>query len=219
MREVQDHYFRRAKQEGYLARSAFKLIEIDERRKLLHVGDRVLDCGCAPGSWLQVAAQRVGPRGFVVGVDLKPVRHRFDSPNVITIVGDIVETPAADLLRAAGQPPRLFDVILSDMAPDTSGDHHGDHHRSLRLCQALLSRCPDLLRVRGDLCMKVFEGEAYSDLLSQARACFAAVKGFKPRASRNESREMYVIGQGYLGRDSLKPSSGDAPARPRPSGW
>jgi 23S rRNA (uridine2552-2'-O)-methyltransferase len=219
MRELQDHYFRLAKQEGYVARSAYKLIEIDERRTLLHAGDRVLDCGCAPGSWLQVASQRVGPRGVVVGIDLKPVRHRFDSLNVITIVGDITKTPAADLLVAAGEPRRPFDVILSDMAPDTSGDHHGDHHRSLRLCQSLLECCPELLRKGGHTAMKVFEGEAYRDFLSQVRERFESVKGFKPKASRSESREIYVIGQGYMGRSAPQPSADAAPSRRPPSGW
>src|SRR4029077_8827764 len=87
MREVQDHYFKLAKQEGYLSRAAYKLIEIDDRRKVLHSGDRVLDCGSAPGSWLQVAAKRIGPSGVVVGIDLQPLGHSF-GPNVRVIEGD-----------------------------------------------------------------------------------------------------------------------------------
>src|SRR5438094_3523375 len=145
MREVQDHYFKQAKAEGYLSRAAYKLIEIDDRKKILHPGDRVLDCGCAPGSWLQVAAQRVGMRGQVVGIDLLPVKHSF-GPNVRVIEGDFTSIAIDELVRAAEpsrpssepprpgsepprprgefavpttSPPRLFDVILSDMAPNT----------------------------------------------------------------------------------------------------
>ena len=202
MRTVQDHYFHLAKKEGYLSRAAYKLIEIDDRKKRLHKGDRVLDCGAAPGSWMQVAAKRVGPRGVVVGIDLQPIKHRFAEPNVHFVQGDFTTTPSEALLNLAGDPSRQFDVILSDMAPNTTGDPFSDHHHSVRLCHAVLDRCSDLLRRTsggGRLIMKVFEGEAYADLLKRTATMFETVKGFKPKASRSESTEMYIVAIGFRG--------------------
>lgn len=224
MREIHDHYFHQAKAEGYLARSAYKLIEIDNRRKILKRGDRVLDCGCAPGSWLQVAAERVGPKGIVVGIDLQPVVHRFDSPSIVTIAGDLTETPATTLLAAIGHAERKFDVVLSDMAPNTSGDPDGDHHRSVRLCQAVLARCPELLRRGGNLAIKVFEGEVFRELMAEVREQFDMTKAFKPKACRSESRETYIIATGYQGlprgAESAKPQAEDDRRTPRRSvGW
>jgi 23S rRNA (uridine2552-2'-O)-methyltransferase len=224
MREIHDHYFHQAKAEGYLARSAYKLLDIDDRRKILKRGDRVLDCGCAPGSWLQVASQRVGPRGLVVGIDLEPVAHRFDVPNIITVVGDLAETPAAALLAATGDASRKFDVVLSDMAPNTSGDPGGDHHRSVRLCQALLARCPELLRPGGNLAIKVFEGEVFPALVAEVRGQFEMTKAFKPKACRSESRETYIVATGFKGPGltayAAKPQAETAePVRRRSLGW
>ncbi len=192
-RATQDHYFRLAKREGFVSRAAYKLIEIDDRKQVLRKGDRVLDCGCAPGSWLQVAARRVGAMGIVVGVDLKRPDPATLGANVTVRQGDVTTIPAADLLAEAGSGATRFDVILSDMAPDTTGDPFGDHHRSVRLCEALLERAEELLRTGGHLVMKVFEGEVYPDLLASVRPRFESVKGFKPAASRAVSREMYIV--------------------------
>jgi 23S rRNA (uridine2552-2'-O)-methyltransferase len=192
-RDLHDHYFRQAKREGYLSRAAYKLIEIDDRKKLLRRGDRVLDCGCAPGSWLQVAAKRVGPRGRVVGIDLQPCAASARSSNVTILQGDLREVDPEKLLEIAGG---RFDVVLSDMAPSTSGDRTIDHHQSIRLCEAVLDLSGAVLRPGGKLAMKVFEGEAYPELLQRMRGMFERVKGFKPPASRSVSTEMYVIAEG-----------------------
>ncbi len=225
-RDIHDHYFRQAKREGYLSRAAYKLIEIDDRKKILGKGDRVLDCGAAPGSWLQVTSKRVGPGGIVVGVDLKPITHQFPEGNVHVIQGDLRELSACDLLcMACGEEgtdePPLFNVVLSDMAPNTTGDRTIDHHASNRLCHSVLDLCPQLLRPGGSIVMKVFEGEAYPELLDRCRALFEAVKGFKPKASRAVSTEMYVTSRGYRGR-AASPDRVDAtgPPRRQPStGW
>jgi 23S rRNA (uridine2552-2'-O)-methyltransferase len=201
-REIHDHYFKQAKREGYRSRAAYKLIEIDDRRKVLRRGDRVLDCGCAPGSWLQVAAQRVGAKGVVVGIDLQPVQRPTDAANVHVIEGDVTTITAAELLAAAHVDEHRFDVIVSDMAPKTTGDRNMDHHASVRLCHAVLDRCGDLLTPGGVIVMKVFEGAAYADLLERTRAMFEKVKGFSPKASRQESTEIYVVAHGYRGADS-----------------
>jgi 23S rRNA (uridine2552-2'-O)-methyltransferase len=190
-RVLHDQFFRKAKAEGYLARSAYKLKEINERKRLFGPGDRVLDLGCAPGAWIQVAAEIVGPRGRIVGIDLKEVRESF-GPNVTVLQGDIYETAPAALTGPAGG---MFDAVLSDMAPDTTG--HGDHFLSMRLCRRVLEILPSLLRPVGNFTMKAFEGEEYPELLRETAAIFAQCKGFKPKASRDISVEMYIVAHGY----------------------
>jgi 23S rRNA (uridine2552-2'-O)-methyltransferase len=226
-RDIRDHWFREAKRTGHRSRAAFKLIELDERWGLLRPGQRVLDCGCAPGSWLQVLAPRILPGGRAVGIDLKTIRPLdlgsggFD--HVAVMHGDLFATPAEELLAAAGPDPRPFDLVLSDMAPSTTGDRTIDHHGSVRLCHAVLDRCRDVLRDGGDCVMKIFEGEAYPDVLERCRRAFDAVKGFKPKASRAISTEMYIVARGYRG-SAADPATvaveGLAPPRPKPAaGW
>jgi len=198
----QDAYTKRARREGYVARSAYKLLELNEKKRLIRRGDRVLDLGCAPGAWLQVAADLVGPEGAVVGIDLTPVRAGA-GPRVRTIVGDINETPRDALLAelvALGAPGHArFDCVLSDMAPSTGGGGGGsaDHFKSVHLCERVLDMLPDILAPGGNLAMKVFEGEAYPELLARTATTFAKAKGFKPKASRDASREMYIVAHDY----------------------
>lgn len=227
MREVQDHFFRQAKADGYRSRAAYKLVEIDDRKRLLRRGDWVLDAGCAPGSWLQVAAARVGAQGRVVGLDLKECSPR-GLPEVVRLVqGDLNDATLDELLgpweaqRAAagraGRPP--FDVILSDIGPDTTGDPSGDSVRSIRLCHVLLDRAAEWLRPGGNLAMKVYEGGDYPELLRRARTLFDDAKGYKPEASRSESVEIYLIGKGWKRRTAPAPGEPQAPARVRSRGW
>ena len=214
MREIHDHFFREAKRKGYRSRAAFKLIEIDDRRKLLSKGDLVLDCGAAPGSWLEIASPRVGRTGRVLGVDLKPIDTDGLPGNVQVIQGDVL---ACDAVAELGD---LANVVLSDMAPSTTGTPSADHFHSARLCDDLLDRLPRWLRTGGHCVMKVFEGEAYPDLLKRSGRMFEKAKGFKPKASRSDSVEIFLVCQGFLGRD---PEAGDPemPVAPRqkPSGW
>lgn len=192
-RQLHDEYFKKAKAEGYLARSAYKLIEITEKKWLIKRGDAVLDLGCAPGSWLQVAEKMVGPEGVVVGIDLSDVRHRFGD-NVHIVKGDIYQTPPEVLIGGMGMP---FDVVMSDMAPSTSG--HGDDFLSVRLCRHMIQILPHLLRRGGHTLMKVLEGEEFPTLLREVRALFGDAGGIKPKASRDVSREMFIWGKGYKG--------------------
>jgi 23S rRNA (uridine2552-2'-O)-methyltransferase len=230
MRELHDHYFRLAKSEGYRSRAAYKLKEIDDRRHVLKRGDRVLDCGAAPGSWMQVAAERVGERGRVVGVDLLAVEPVHDKSNVAFVHGDLANIDDAMLLAAAGleisDRRARFDVIISDMAPNTSGDRTSDHHRSIRLCELVLDRAVMLLKPGGNLVMKFFEGELSAELLSRTKKLFEHAKAFKPKASRSESFEMYVIALGYRGTAaaqgevSTQPESAQRPLPPNVKrGW
>lgn len=198
-RTLHDQYFKQAKAEGYLARSAYKLLEIQERKRIIKRGDRVLDLGCAPGAWLQVASEVVGPQGAVVGIDLQEVRHAI-APNVRTVVGDVYQVDPAILL---GPERRLFSVVLSDMAPNTTG--HGDDLVSARLCDRVLELLPALLGPGGAVALKIFEGAEYSRVLKETASQFAVCRGLKPKASRDVSREMYIVASGYApdrrGRD------------------
>lgn len=236
-REVQDRYFKQAKADGYAARSAYKLIEINNKRPILRRGDRVVDLGCSPGSWVQVASDKVGDRGLVVGIDLKPVTIPLPS-NARTVVADVFSVTADDLLNLAADRPApdsrqpnsraLFDVVLSDMAPSTEGGGGGttDHFRSVDLCRRVLELLPRLLKPGGRCVMKVFEGEAYPELLRDTGRVFVEVKGFKPDSSRDVSREMFIIATGYRplpvdGGDE-RPAERHAVAAPPPrprEGW
>ncbi len=225
-RALHDHYFKKAKAEGYAARSAYKLMQINDRRHIIKRGLAVLDLGCAPGSWLQVVCEKVGPTGRVVGLDLQPVS--VDLPEWgAALVGDVFSTEAATLLAEAGSEYRDgFDVVLSDMAPGTTGNPGGDHFKSVELCRRVLALLPGLLRPGGSMAMKVFEGEEYPALLKECAAAFGFCKGYKPEATRDVSREMYLIGDHYQGRQPVpaRATRGGtqpvAPPKPRPrAGW
>lgn len=215
-RVLHDEYFNRAKREGYLARSAFKLLELEERKKLVRRGGRVLDLGCAPGSWLQVAAELAGPRGEVVGVDLTEVDTRTlarpgkPAAAITALVADIREIDLASL----GDEP--FDCVLSDMAPNTSGA--GDHFLSVRLCERVLEVADRVLRPGGNLAMKVFEGEAFPQLVRNTGRAFADAKAFKPRACRSVSSETYIVGKKFRGPRGRPGQATRRPPAP-PTGW
>ena len=213
MKELHDHFFRKAQRESYRSRAAYKLIEIDDKRRILGKGDRVVDCGAAPGSWLQVASSRIGPRGLVLGIDLKPIASHGLASNVTLVEGDVMATDVPGLLGGKA------DSVLSDMAPDTTGTPSADQFRSARLCEELLDRLPMWLKRGGACVMKVFEGEAYPELLRRASASFDRAKGFKPAASRSESVEMFLICTGYLGEDPIVERPASLRPPPRPSGW
>ena len=209
-RELHDFFFKEAKRKGYRSRAAYKLTEIDDKKHVLKKRDVVLDLGCAPGSWLQVISQRIGPRGKAIGVDLKAIDQTNLLENVVTIQEDVTaltpETFGGD----------LFDVLLSDMAPNTTGVRTTDHYGSVRLCHCALDLATTLLTPHGNLVMKVLEGEAYPELLDRCSQMFAQSKGFKPKASRAISTEMFVV---CLDRnEELQPPMQIAPAPPA-RGW
>lgn len=215
-RKLHDAYFKKAKAEGYVARSAYKLLEIQEKRGIIKPGDRVLDLGCAPGSWLQVVDGLLGPDGRCVGIDLSPVSAPL-SKRVRTIVGDVYATPRESLLKALGGPA---DLILSDMAPSTTG--HGDEFLSARLCERVLDLCPGLLRPGGRLVMKILEGEPTPDVIRRAKRLFVQAGTTKPKASRDVSREIFIWGEGFVGEGPLTAPRRDDIAGPAPTpgaGW
>jgi 23S rRNA (uridine2552-2'-O)-methyltransferase len=197
-----DTYYRKAKSEGYLARSIYKLEEIDEQLKVLKPSDWVLDLGCAPGSWLQYVSRKVKPEknGQVVGIDLLPVATNFPA-HVHVIENDVYEINAEDLLppstnaRAGQKAP--FDVILSDMAPNTTGVRAVDQARSIGLCERALSLAESLLKKNGNFCFKVFEGGELANFILLLRKQFKTVKVRRPKGTRPGSMETYVVALGY----------------------
>ncbi len=209
-RVLHDHFFREAKRNGYRSRAAYKLLEIDDKRDILRKRDYVLDLGAAPGSWLQVASKRIGPRGKIIGVDLQEIKS-LQLDNVTTLKEDVT-TLSLDTFGDDG----LFDVILSDMAPSTTGNRTIDHHGSVRLCHTALDIAATLLKPKGNLVMKVLEGGAYKELLERCEACFSVAKGFKPNAARAISTEMVVVCTGR--RDDMTKPMDVAPPHPS-SGW
>src|SRR5262245_42656369 len=186
-----DHYFQKAKREGYAARSVYKLEEIDRAERLLRRGARVLDLGASPGSWTQLASERVGPHGLVVAVD----QHALKIPpaaNVRALVADAFAQAPEELLALAGGEP--FDVVLSDMAPATTGDRFVDQQRSTDLCQCALRLAGALLRNGGTLVVKALEGESTRDLLREMRDAFGSVRVIRPQSTRKGSTEVFLVG-------------------------
>ena len=190
-RRKPDHYARRAKREGFAARSVYKLEEIDRKHRLFRRGMRVLDLGCAPGSWLKYAADRVGSKGGVVGIDRRAVENY--GPHVKTLVGDIFETDPNDLSRLAGGP---FDLVMSDMAPDTCGDRFTDHVRSVALCRQALGVAQLTSNENADFLCKVFEGPDLVEFVFELKGLFGAVKRQKPKSTRASSVELFLICKG-----------------------
>lgn len=182
-----DVFHRRAKQQGFAARSVFKLEEIDRKYRLLGRGGRVLDLGCRPGSWLQYAAGVVGPEGALVGVDRAPLDRPIAGARIV--VGDVFDVEPAALL---GELP-AFDVVLSDMAPDTTGVRSLDQARSEALFERALEIAERTLARGGHFVGKLFQGPDWQRLIKRARDGFAEVRTVKPAGSRKESIEQYVV--------------------------
>ncbi|MCZ6645293.1 MAG: RlmE family RNA methyltransferase [SAR324 cluster bacterium] len=191
MKKIQDSYFHKAKREGFAARSVYKLEQIDRKRKLLRRGMRVLDLGTSPGSWLQYAARQVGAQGHVLGVDLQEPRGGLPAHARI-LQADVFDIPAHSLLQG-GAP---FDVVLSDMAPRTTGVPSADAARSEELARRALALSAELLRPGGSLLVKVFQGGGLPALRKTFAAHFAKVTLEKPKASRSESVEIFLLGTG-----------------------
>jgi len=194
-----DHYTRRAQEEGFPARSVFKLREVQEKYRLISPGDRVLDLGCAPGAWSKYALKMVGPRGLVVGVDLAEVK--ISAPNFVFLQADVFEISPEELRRWA---PEGFQVVLSDLAPKTTGDRTGDHFRSLHLARRALELARHLLSPGGNFMVKVFEGEKLPVFRKEVEALFSRVKPFRPRSTRKASREIFLLAFGKRAGTSEK---------------
>lgn len=185
----QDHYTRQAKKDRYPARSVYKLEEIQRKHRIIRKGDAILDLGCAPGAWLLFAARQCGASGRVVGIDLKAVTVNLPG-NAQAVTGDLRDlADQPDLL-----PEGDFDVVLSDMAPATTGSRDTDAARSYYLCEAALAVADQRLKTGGHFVCKIFQGPDSNAFVQMIKSRFARQHLFKPQSSRKASREIFVIG-------------------------
>jgi len=191
-----DEYYNRAKQEGYRTRAAYKLKQLDREADLLSHGDRVVDLGAAPGGWLQVAAEEVGETGTVVGVDFQRIRE-LDHENVETIKGDMTEQRTKDrLTEVIGEAGA--DLVISDMAPNMTGEYDLDHARSVHLARQAFAVAEEILATDGDFVAKVFQGQDLDALREEIEESFQYVRTMSPEASRDSSSEVYLVGKHRL---------------------
>ncbi|MBI0584584.1 MAG: RlmE family RNA methyltransferase [Methanomassiliicoccus sp.] len=201
-----DYYYLKAKQLNYRSRASFKLHQIDERFHIFKEGGSVVDLGAAPGGWLQIAKERVGPKGKVVGVDLQ---HIDPIEGVRTIRGDMTKPETVEALRSLLD--GRADVVISDMSPNISGSYSMDHARSVDLCAHALEFARQTLRPGGSLVMKIFEGDMINEFLAEVRKDFSSVRLHSPKASRSSSSEIYIVAKGFKGG---APTSGPADIHP-----
>lgn len=187
-----DPYVKQAQQEGYRSRAAFKLIEIQEKHKIIRPGMAVLDVGAAPGGWTQLVADWIGAKGKVIAVDLLAI-DPISNDNTTIIQGDITSEEVWEQVEAALLPKKQFDVVLSDMAPNMSGINVADQARIMGLVEHLVELVDPVLADGGVLLVKVFQGIGFDELLKQLRKTYKKVQTIKPPASRKRSRELYLL--------------------------
>jgi len=194
-RQLNDPYVVRAKREGYRSRAAYKLIEIDDKHRVLKRGAKVVDLGAAPGGWSQVAAKRIGEKGHVVGIDLL----EMDEISGVTFAQiDFLASDAPDRLKEMLGSPA--DVVLSDMAANATGHRQTDHLKIVALVEAAAEFASEVLKPGGSFLAKVIQGGTEGALLAALKRDFASVKHVKPAASRADSAELYVLATGFRGR-------------------
>ncbi len=184
-----DAYYKKAKEQRFVSRAIFKIEEIDKRFHIFQKGDRVLDLGAAPGSWMQYTLRAVGPGGRVTGIDLLPLRIQLP-PHGRFLLGDIRETSAEALMAPEGTP---FDVVVSDMAPNTIGVKFTDSARSAELVQLGIRLTDQILKPGGKFVAKIFQGEDFDETLRLLKTRFVRFKVVKPDSSRPESKEVYLV--------------------------
>jgi len=190
-----DHFYRQAKAEGYRSRAAYKLLEIQKRHRFLARGQRIVDLGCWPGGWLQVAAQVVGPRGRVIGIDLAEIDPALKIENVIAYCADLTDSDlAARLLADLGG---RADVLLCDAAPKLTGVRATDRAREEVLLESVEVLIPQLLKPDGDLLMKILEGPEAAGIDRRIRKTFESAKSIKPDSTRKGSSERYLLARGF----------------------
>jgi 23S rRNA (uridine2552-2'-O)-methyltransferase len=191
-----DHYAERARKEHYPARSVYKLKEVQKKYRLIRKGDRVLDLGCSPGSWLLYAAELTGSGGEILGIDQNAVTVSLPAQ---------VKTLTADILTLDGlwiekkEWANRFNVVLSDMAPATTGNKVVDSARSYQLCEAALNIARMVLISGGSFFCKIFQGAEFKQFSDSVRSRFNSHKIFKPQSSRKESKEIFILGMGFRG--------------------
>lgn len=194
--KVKDHFYKKAKQENYLARSIYKLQEIDKRYKVLKKGDFVVDLGYFPGSWIQYTSKAIGSQGRVVGIDIQgPEKKLSNLQNVSLITKNIFEIYDINEIGF----DKKIDVLLSDMAPSTTGIKSVDQNRSLELVEKVFEIAPVFLKPNGNMVVKAFEGHDMQLFLKEQKKLFNKFSFLRPKSTRSVSKEYFIIGQGYIG--------------------
>jgi 23S rRNA (uridine2552-2'-O)-methyltransferase len=203
--EKPDFYSKKAKEEGYAARSVYKLKEIQEKFRLIKRNDVILDLGCAPGSWSQYASHITGDKGMIIGVDIKEIK--VDLPNARFISGNFLEEDIKSQLRSFGP----YDGIISDMAPDTAGDRLADCYNSSNLVRESLYFSYDYLKKNGFFIAKIFQGGEEKEIMNKMKIAFREVRWYKPQSSRKISFEIFIIGMGFIKKPDIINETPDIP--------
>jgi 23S rRNA (uridine2552-2'-O)-methyltransferase len=188
-----EHYYKMAKKQGYRARSSYKLKQIQKKYHIISSGDKVLDLGAAPGGWSQMAYEYVGDSGLIIGVDLSRIKP---IEGIIFLQSDATDESTIEKIRECLDYNKV-DVILSDMAPNISGNYSMDQAKSIFLAETSLVVAEKILSPGGNFVCKVFMGEDFEELLNKIKNYFTTVKCFSPHASRKSSSETYIIGKSY----------------------
>jgi len=189
----QEHFYKQAKRTGYRARSAFKLLQIQKKFKIIKKGDTIVDLGAAPGGWSQVAQELTGQNGKVIGIDLSPIKP---IKNITFLRGDLTEDSSIQQITNILNEKKV-DTILSDMSPDISGNYSVDHARSIYLCEKALETAQKILKNGGNLICKAFTGQDLQNFIEKTNKNFKNVKQHSPAASRKTSSEIYIIARSY----------------------
>jgi 23S rRNA (uridine2552-2'-O)-methyltransferase len=191
LKNYRDYYFKKAKRENYPARSVYKLKEMDKRFNIFKKGQKVLDLGASPGSWTKYAKQKIGNKGIVVAVDLNEL-NISTQPGIIFYQGDILKRDQElEIILKTNSP---FDIVLSDMAPKTTGIKITDQSRSLELAEMALEIALEFLKPKGTFVVKIFNGPDVPNFINKIKKLFKSVKTFKPKSSRSESKETFLLG-------------------------
>lgn len=186
-----DHYFKKAKEQNFAARSVFKLEEIDQKFKIIQPHQKILDLGASPGSWSQYCSKKIGPQGRILGVDLSPVEVKLN--NATFIQADLRDLHLEDVFKNHGF-NNSFDVVLSDMAPKTTGIRITDQARSFELCELALNIARQFLRKDGHFVCKLFHSDDFSKLREEIKKDFQRFEAIKPDSTRKISKEIFLIG-------------------------
>jgi 23S rRNA (uridine2552-2'-O)-methyltransferase len=192
--KVKDHFFHKAKKENFLARSVYKLEEIDERFKILKKNDNVIDLGYHPGSWIQYTAQKIGPAGVVIGADVRDINNKLlNLKNVKLFQKDVLTIETMEELGVSDK----FDVVLSDMAPNTTGVQSVDQARSLNLVEMVFFLLPKFLKPGGNAVVEVFESNDAQVFMKDQKKNFSEFHYLRPKSTRSVSKEYFVIGKNF----------------------
>ena len=186
-----DHYFLKAKKENFAARSVFKLEEIDQKLKIIHPGQKILDLGASPGSWSQYCSKKIGERGRLLGIDLTEIKLKM--PNAVFVQADLRDHNLSDTFKLHGFHDQ-FDVVLSDMAPNTTGIRITDQARSFELCDIALNTAKQFLKKDGHFVCKLFHSDDFTVLRDRIKNEFHKFEAVKPESTRKISKEIFLVG-------------------------